>query len=262
MQPPAYFSFLAVAIVVARFVSILVLLEAGRRIGLRKRALDPEGATAGLGAIEGAVFGLMGLLLAFTFSGAASRFDARRQLIVTESNAVGTAYLRLDLLPASAQPKLREDFRHYVDARIEFYRRLPDDKAAAPEMTRAADLQQQIWAEAVAATKDATSAAIPSLVLTSINDMIDVTSTRGMAARIHPPAIVFVMLVVLVLSSSLLAGYSMSAGKLRSRLHMIGFAVIMSVAVYMILDIEFPRAGFVRVDSADQFLVELRNSMK
>jgi hypothetical protein len=59
--------------------------------------------------VEGAVFGLMGLLLAFTFSGAASRFEVRRQLIVQETNAIGTAYLRLDLLPPGDQPKMRED---------------------------------------------------------------------------------------------------------------------------------------------------------
>jgi len=72
---------------------------------------DPEGARAGAGAVEGSVFGLLGLLIAFTFSGAAFRFDARRQLAVEETNAIGTAYLRLDLLPADKQPALRDSFR-------------------------------------------------------------------------------------------------------------------------------------------------------
>ena len=63
----------------------------------------------------------MGLLIAFTFSGAASRFEARRSLIVQETNDIGTAYLRIDMLPADAQPALRQDFRDYLDARLEFY---------------------------------------------------------------------------------------------------------------------------------------------
>ena len=67
-------------------------------------AEDPAGALAGIGAVEGAVFGL---LIAFTFSGAGTRFDTRRQLVVEETNAIGTAYLRLDLLPAALQPSLR-----------------------------------------------------------------------------------------------------------------------------------------------------------
>src|SRR6266540_2898434 len=92
------------------FVGMLVLLEVGRRIGVQRLAKDPEGAKAGFGTIEGAVLALLGLLLAFTVSGAGARFDTRRNLIVEETNAVGTAYLRLDMLPAAAQPALRENF--------------------------------------------------------------------------------------------------------------------------------------------------------
>ena len=101
------------------FVGMVLLLELGRRIGVRRIANDPEGAQAGTGAVDGAVFALLGLLIAFTFSGAATRFDERRNLIVQETNDIGTAYLRLDLLPASAQPGLRDLFRRYVDSRLE-----------------------------------------------------------------------------------------------------------------------------------------------
>src|SRR3954469_5052213 len=114
---------------VAVFASILVAMEIGRRFGKRERKQDLEGEASGTGAVEAAVFGLMGLLIAFTFSGAASRFDARRQLIVEEANTIGTAYLRIDLLPAHSQPTLREKFRQYLDARLEIFRKIPDFKA-------------------------------------------------------------------------------------------------------------------------------------
>ena len=112
------------------FAGMLVLLETGRRLGLRRLARDSEAARAGFGVVGGAIFALMGLLIAFTFSGAASRFDTRRQLVVEEANAIGTAYLRLDLLPANAQSALRESFRQYVEARLDVYRKLPDIVAA------------------------------------------------------------------------------------------------------------------------------------
>src|SRR5207245_10293478 len=137
----------------ALFCGMLVLLEIGRRIGVRRMARDPEGARAGIGAIEGAVFGLLGLLIAFTFSGAASIFDTRRQLIVEETNDIGTAYLRLDLLPADAQPALRESFRRYLDARIEVYRKLPDIAAAKESLAKANELQRQIWRQAIVASR-------------------------------------------------------------------------------------------------------------
>jgi hypothetical protein len=245
------------------FIGMLFLLEIGRRIGIRRLTNDPEGVRAGTGAIEGAVFALLGLLIAFTFAGAASRFDARRHLIVEETNAIGTAYLRLDLLSASMQPALRESFREYVDTRLEVYRKLPDVQAAKAELAKAAKLQEDIWTQAVAASQaPGAAAAAPMLLLPALNQMIDITTTRTMATRLHPPLIIFVMLFGLALASALLAGYGMAGGKSRSWLHMLGFAAIMAASVYVILDIEFPRLGLIQVDAFDQTLVELRESMK
>jgi hypothetical protein len=87
------------------------------------------------------------------FSGAASRFDTQRQLIVEEINAIGTAYLGLDLLAVEAQPALRENFRRYVDARLEVYRKLPDLAAAKEALAKATTLQGEIWRQAVAAVR-------------------------------------------------------------------------------------------------------------
>ncbi len=106
-------------VAIVLFVGMLLLLEMGRRLGNRRLATDPDGARAGTGTVEGAVFALLGLMIAFTFSGAASRFDTRRDLIVQETNAIGTAYLRIDLLPVNAQPAMREHFRQYLDSRLE-----------------------------------------------------------------------------------------------------------------------------------------------
>ena len=93
------FTLVAIFLAIALFAGMLVSFEIGRRVGVSHLAKNPEGLTKGSGAAEGAVFALLGLLLAFTFSGAASRFDDRKWFIDTEANAIGTAYLRLDLLP-------------------------------------------------------------------------------------------------------------------------------------------------------------------
>src|SRR5437879_73732 len=107
------FAYTAALLATGLLVGILICLEIGRRIGVRNLTTDRGG-----GAVEAALFGLLGLLIAFTFSGAATRFDTRRQLIIDEANMIGTAYLRIDLLPADAQPALREKFRQYVDSRL------------------------------------------------------------------------------------------------------------------------------------------------
>jgi hypothetical protein len=245
------------------FLGILLFLDVGRRVGVRRRLLDSEDAGPGAGALEAAVYGLLALLIAFTFSGAASRFDARRQLVVEEANAIGTAYLRIDLLPPSAQPSLRESFRRYLDARVELYRKLPDVTAARADLPKVAALQAEIWAQAAAACPKAESGSSACvLLLPALNQMIDLTTTRAAAAEIHPPAIIFVMLVALALATALLAGYNLSDGRTRKWLPMLGFAAAIAVTIYVILDVEYPRLGFIRVDAIDRVLVELRATMK
>ena len=182
--------------------------------------------------------------------------------MVEEANAIGTAYLRLDLLPASIQPALWDSFRHYVEARLDAYRKLPDIVAAKLGLAHATQLQGQIWSQAVAACQEAPHSAT-MLLLPALNAMIDITTTRSVAAQIHPPLVIFAMLCVLALASSLLAGYSMAGGRLRNCwIHMLVVAVIMAVTVYVILDLEYPRLGLIRVDAVDQVLVDLRDSMK
>jgi glycopeptide antibiotics resistance protein len=100
------------------FFGILLCLEIGFRIGLASSKRNHELAYEGTGTIDAAVFALLGLLLGFSFAGAMSRFDARRQLIVNESNTISTAYLRIDLLPAADQPEIRALFREYLDPRL------------------------------------------------------------------------------------------------------------------------------------------------
>src|SRR3954453_18795324 len=156
----------------AVFASILLAMEIGRRSGKLAQKQHPEDPATGTGSVEAAVFGLLGLLVAFTFSGAASRFDARRQLIVEESNTIGTAYLRIDLLPAQSQPPLRDKFRRYLDARLETFRKIPDLAAVAAERRRAETLQREIWAQAVAGCKEVNSPPVTTLVLGSLNQMI------------------------------------------------------------------------------------------
>ena len=253
--------FLSVIFASGLFVGMILLLEVGRRLGRRRQGKDEEGARAGLGAVEGAVFALLGLLIAFTFSGAASRFDTRRQLIVQEANAVGTAWLRLDLLPASAQPELRDLFRRYLDLRLAAYQKMSDLEAAYAEMSKANALQGEIWNRAVAACQPSPNP-LQAQLIPALNEMFDITTTRTMATKTHPPAIIFILLGVLALMSAMLAGYAMAGGKTQSWIHVIGFAFIMAASVYVILDLEFPRLGIIRVDAFDQVLVELRQSMQ
>ena len=130
------------------------------------------------------------------------------------------------------------------------------------EWARGVALQGEIWTQATTACRAQGDPPSCMLLLPALNEMIDITTTRKMSTLTHPPTIIFVLLFGLALGCSLVAGYSMAGSTQRSWIHMIVFAAMTAVTVYVILDIEYPRLGLIRVDAADQVLVELRESMK
>lgn len=244
------------------FLGMMLMLEMGRRAGVRRLKEDPGGAGERLGTVEGAIFGLLGLLIAFTFSGAASRFDKRREMVIQEANQLGDAWARLDALPAATQPAIRDAMRRYLESRLETYRRIPDMKAVMEELKRSEEIQNEIWKGAVAACATPEGGRVTMLVLPALDTAFDWTLVRTASSMHHPPPIIWVMLALLALAGALIAGYGMAGGRRRNLPYMLGFAGVMAIAVYTILDIEFPRVGLVRVDKVDQLLTDLLETMK
>lgn len=243
----------------ALFMGTLICLRVGWLVG-RGRLRDVD-ADAGLGTVDASVFGLMGLLLAFTFTTAGARFDHRRDLVVEEVNAIGTAWLRLDLLQPEARDDLKELMRRYVDARIASYAHPANEAATNQAVQRAYEIQNALWTRLIGALQTETALPLVQSVVPAVNEMFDIAQTRILATRQHPPPAVYLMLGLLVLVSSLLAGFGMAKAATQSKLHVLAFAAIVSASIYLILDIEFPRLGFVRVDQFDRALVELRATM-
>jgi hypothetical protein len=229
---------------------MLVLIELGRRFRIQHKA--PQESAA----IESAIFALFGLLLAFTFSGAVERYDRHRELIVEETNAVGTAYLRLDLLPPAAQPALRQLFRDYTDSRLHLYDTVSNEISPVTE-----HLQREIWKQSLAAAASpGANADATKILLPALNTMIDITATRRNAFNMHPPAVVFLLLFVFSGGAAFLGGYSMAVHG-RSWFHMFALALAVTLTIYATLEIEYPRRGLIRLSDTDKTLIDLRNSM-
>jgi hypothetical protein len=205
---------------------------------------------------------LLGLLLGLSFAGGTVRLDTRRQLIVQEANAVGTAYLRVDLLPPSEQPAMRNLFEQYLDARIQAFSAISDRNAYQQAIARSEQLQQQIWSTAIAASRTDPTQNVGRLLLPALNEMIDITTTRSVALSTRMPSLIYVLLVCIALVSGLLAGYAMAKRKSHSWLHMVLYAAIMAFTLYVILDLDNPRAGWIHLRNADSVLIKLRDSMR
>lgn len=253
------FALLNLLVVSVLFFGMLSMQEVGRRFA--ERASGSEGQKRATGATEGAVYGMLGLFLAFTFSAAGARFEDRRHLAVEEANAIGTAWLRIDILPASAQPRLRDLFRQYVDARLERAPLAMNRVAVASAVTKYQALQQEIWSAGVAAVKESGQVPPFSVFLPALNEMIDITATRETVAQMRTPLPVFLMVATLALVGSLFAGYDL-AGKTRYWFHTVGFALVLAMTLFVIIDLEFPRLGFIRVNASDSAIYDVRRAMQ
>lgn len=244
------------------FLGVWSFMSVGWRLGRARLHSGGDDAFAGLGALEAAVYGLMGLLVAFTFTGAAERFEQRRDLVTQEINAIGTAWLRLDLLDTQARNDMRSLLRQYLEARIETYADIRDRAAPAASMKKSVELQNAIWNRLAAAAQQDQTSRVAAAVLPAVNQMFDLANTRTLATQRHPPLAIYLALGFLALVSALLAGFGMARAPSFSALHAIGFAAIVSATIYLILDLEFPRLGLLRVDDFDPAFAQLRQSME
>lgn len=247
---------------VVLFFGMLLFVEIGRRLGRRHLARDGEAFARGIAPAESAILALLGLLLAFTFSGAAARFESRRHLISEEANDIGTAWLRIDMLPTDAQPELRVLFRRYADARIGTYGEQVGESGLLAKRIEAGTLQGEIWTKSVAALKrpDVHPGAT-QVVLPALNDMFDITTTRVTANENHPPHAIFLLLGMLCIASALLFGYGTSPNPERNWIYKVMFAGVIAFTVFVIVDVEYPREGLIRIDDADHILVDVRKTM-
>jgi hypothetical protein len=131
----------------------------------------------------------------------------------------------------------------------------------AKQLKKIADTQSQIWMEAVTACGRMPTTAPCTLILPALNEAAEAARQRAGANERHPPRIIYIMLFALGLGGSLLAGFGMGASKRRSTVHMVTFAAALSVTLYIITDIEFPRQGLITVTHFDKFMEQVLNSM-
>lgn len=244
-----------VALSALLFVGVLATREVGLRLGRRIPADDavPDEGTA---AIQAAVFGLYGLLVAFTFSGATNRFDDRRDLVAREAVAIEAVGRLVDVLPPQAQPGARERLRRYVSARLAAHRAVDDWTALERHEAEARDLAGEVWQQTVAAlrTSPGTDGAQP--LFEALNEMAAAFAARAAALRRHQPTVVFVLLVAFAFASALTSGYAGAHRGSRRWFHGVLFAAVSALAFFVILDLEDPRRGLIRVDDADRALTQ------
>jgi hypothetical protein len=238
------------SVAVALFALLMVALELGFRAG--RRALlarqDGEAAAGGqVGAIQGATLGLLGLLLAFSFSAAGSRFLERQDLVVAEANAIGTACLRADLLDEAHRTDLRQALRRYTERRLEISAQLRHG-ISAEAVAEMDQLLGRVWEAAVAGVAVRPAAMLG--VLPPVNEVIDLHSLRLAAGRKHLPALVLGMLIACSALAIGVIGYGCGMGGRRRIPLTVSLALLIGAGLWVTIDLDHARSGLMQISDA------------
>ena len=223
----------------------LLAAQLGFLLGLWIHRRMPEGKKDVVtGSLVGGLLGLLAFLLAFSTSYALTQFDKRRKLVVTDANAIGTAYLRSGYLDEPDQSEARDLLREYTDVRLSSVD--PENLESAIE--RSETIQDRLWAIAVQNGREHPESVIIGLFGESINDVIDVHASRlAVAVGSRIPPVMWSMLYGVVFIAFLLLGVASSADGKRNYFTLILFALGFAVVLAMIIDLDRPQQGLLRI---------------
>ena len=238
-----------VAIVLAVFFALS--LEAGWRLYrvLRGDRAD-EGASTGAGYVVSASLGLLSLLIGFTLAMSLDRYEVRRRLVVAEASAISTVWLRDQVFDQPVRGRLEDLLRAYVRER----RALPSVGLSQPALDaadqRTGALQTRIWQQTLAGLRTPGASPFTNVVTQATNDMFDLPAARRAALDAQVPPAVLWTLVAVAFISAILTGYGLATGRRRHRLASTGLFIAAALAITLIIELDEPRGGLIRVPQA------------
>ncbi len=250
-----------VIVTILLFIGMLIMDFVGFKIRSNRNKKNITEYNTGLGPIEGALLGLLSLLLAFTFNLSADRYDARRQTIIDEANNIGTALLRANLYPDSVKNLLKTDFKQYIEARINYYDVGNDEDKIQAALNQSSFISQKIWNNIAALSQKPENVLRSQQMIPAMNSMIDITTVRDDKRIAYVPNSILNLLFILCLVSAFIIGYGRKEKK-TDWILLCCFILMITVTVYLILDLDQGRSGIITMDTAHQKMLELRKLLK
>lgn len=247
---------------------MLLMVEIGWRLGHHLAAKYDVKKVDSSDTFLAAIFGLLALLVALTFSGASDRFDQKRHLIMNEVSTIGTAYKSVDLLAPKDQPAIRETFKNYLDTRIAIYQSDREEKISPSEIEARTQKHSAVgdllWKEVVHAVSDTQypQKLVAAQILPQLSDMFEASDNQRLSIKFHPPVIIFQSLVLLCVIGALISGYNLGVQKQRDWFLTLVFIVLMTGTIFIIFTIEFPRISKISLNNFEIELMSLRKSFQ
>jgi hypothetical protein len=239
--------------------SMLAADELGFHLGRKAEPRTDEKTKSQISVVQGAMLGVLGLLLGFTTAMAVSRFDTRKQLVLDEANAIGTSYLRTQLLPTPEGTEIANLLREYVDVRLQYSGAGVDLEHLKAAKERAEQLQTEFWSRAVVFAQKDSRSVTAGLLLQSLNQVIDLEAARWTAFVHHVPETVIYVDGIVALLAAILVGYGYGLGGRRHVFSMFILAFSITAVLAVIVDLDRPRQGFIRV--SQQPMIDLQHQL-
>ena len=235
---------------------LLACHEAGYRLGFRVAKVDDDYKRR-VDMIRNAILALVTFLVGFSFAGAGARFIDRQDMIVKEANAIGTAWLRAMLLPEPQRDEVQTELRQYTTDRLELLRSY-DTANIQRLLAKAGEVQNRLWRSGMAGV--GADRQLGNFMLPALNDVIDIHSEHLSAARRHVPQPILIVIIVTAAIGMGMIGYDNGLVRRRFFILSSAFAVVLAAALWMTIDLDRPRHGFVR--ASEQPYIDLLASMK
>jgi hypothetical protein len=235
------------------------LAEVGYRIGLRLFAAHDEARRSQIGGVQGAMLGLLGLLLGFTFSMAVNRYEQRRDLVLKEANAIGTTWMRAGLLPEAHRGSVKDLLRRFTDVRIKTQAVSDDPVQLANGVRQSGEIETELWRHAEAAASAAPTPITATFIVT-LNEMIDTDAERVTASRNAIPEAVWILLIIAASFGCLTSAYGSGAQGVRSAFTSWVLPLLVTVAIVLIFDLMNTHQGVVGI--SQQPMLDLRQWMQ
>jgi hypothetical protein len=253
----------AEVIALALCVAMVAAAWGGYRVA---RGSTPKGETRQealleIGPIEGAIAGLLALVLAFSFTMAAQRFDARQTVVVNHANAIEAAFSRCSVLDPEDRSYCEAQLRSYVDLFIAFGA-APHDQPKIDAIVRQTDgIERALWGRVSTVARERPTP-VNAMVLMALNNVMDRRGERVASMRIVVPQEVTIVLLFLCVMWAAIAGYAYGLKGNRKRAAWIAFSVLVALVVYVTLDFDRPRRGILRLEAGNQSMVELQQALR
>lgn len=234
------------------------MVIAGKAIRDKYLGKDEQESKGGVNALLGALFGLWGFLLAFTFGNVSTRFENVRAVMVEEANIIRTVILRVETFPDSLQPDFRDDVKKYLQSRIDYYEYAEDEEKFNKSKQEAVETGKRLWTRTVDASHVPNFGLPASGMLTALSGMYDVGARRDALLMSGLPGPISYMLFFIAMVISFVGGFTSPILKTKEWVIITGFILLACLVIYITMDLARPMRGFIRPDVGQERIEQLQ----